>query len=271
MPGGTGHDRRPRRDSRSDHKRDDVKKEPKPLEVKVHVEGKEMDVDTETGMLKNPEELEYTKGKIARFEGASTGDSSNPMDLKWALQPIAAPAFVEYEKGSANGVVFFKEALGDKFETISKAGLTLGGDDDQLSWTLLAEDEEKEYHLKRAHKRAGIALATAKAAAPSNDRRDRSDRDGRDHYDGRDNRDSRGRGRGRGRGFRGGDRGGRGRGRGGSSRGRDRDRGDDRRPDDRNAEKRKREEEDEKPRGSRIGVPTEDSAAPEAKKVKTEE
>ena len=50
--------------------------------VKVFVEGKELEVDEETGNLKNPEEMTYTSGKVARFEGASTSDDSNPLSLK---------------------------------------------------------------------------------------------------------------------------------------------------------------------------------------------
>jgi hypothetical protein len=50
--------------------------------VTVFVEGKEMDVDTETGNLKNPEELQYSSGKVARFEGASTSDESDVITLK---------------------------------------------------------------------------------------------------------------------------------------------------------------------------------------------
>lgn len=50
--------------------------------VTVFVEGKEMDVDTETGNLKNPEELQYSSGKVARFEGASTSDESDAVTLK---------------------------------------------------------------------------------------------------------------------------------------------------------------------------------------------
>jgi hypothetical protein len=58
-----------------------------PREVKVFVEGKELEVDQETGRVKNQDEITYQSGKVARFEGAGDFDDANPMTLKvcWTI------------------------------------------------------------------------------------------------------------------------------------------------------------------------------------------
>ena len=76
-------DKRLKREGENDDDGDNDKEEgTSSRPVKVFVEGKELDVDPETGNLKNPEEMTYTSGKVARFEGASTSDTSNPLSLK---------------------------------------------------------------------------------------------------------------------------------------------------------------------------------------------
>lgn len=58
-----------------------------PKKVHVFVEGKEVEVDQETGKIKNPEEITYLPGKIAKFEGVGDEDV-NPMDLKVGIAPL---------------------------------------------------------------------------------------------------------------------------------------------------------------------------------------
>lgn len=191
---------------------------------------------------------------------------SAPICPQRALQSIQPCAFVDFERGNSSGVVFFKDVLSEaNFKAIQEAGLSLGGDDNKLSWTLITGDEEKEYHVERAHKRASIALADAKSGNT------------RDHSDRRRNNDGGrgGRGRGRGRGGRGGfnNRDGGRDNRGGRRDNRDRDE----RREDNNNKKREREEDamDEKPKGNAISVPQADSRGPandgpSSKKVKTD-
>lgn len=62
--------------------RSDDKAPRAPKEVKVFVEGKELDVDTETGKIKNPDEITYQPGKVAKFEGVGDDDNANPIELK---------------------------------------------------------------------------------------------------------------------------------------------------------------------------------------------
>lgn len=248
-----------------------------PRKVTVFVEGSEMEVDTETGKVKNPEEIKYTEGKILKFEGASTSEDVNAYNVKQSLQAIHPPAFVELEKGSSHGIVFFKEPVTEAIlKTIQDAGITAGGDENKLTWTTVSGDDEKKYHTDRAHARASIALSNA-----------RSDSRGGD-----DRRSNNNNGRGGGRGGRGG------RGRGGGGRGgrggySDRDNRDDRRNDrnrerERDSKKRGREEDDGDRRsspskkddeasakkGNSIAVPQVDSAGPvppAAKKAKQDD
>lgn len=76
---GSNNDHR-RGDGNHRRNRDDGRELSGPVEV--FVEGKKLEVDTETGKIKHPENIEYQSGKVARFEGASTSDASDPIDLK---------------------------------------------------------------------------------------------------------------------------------------------------------------------------------------------
>lgn len=55
--------------------------------VTVFVEGKEFEVDETSGKLKKPEEITFQSGKIVKFDGASTGEESNPVELKVGMVP----------------------------------------------------------------------------------------------------------------------------------------------------------------------------------------
>ncbi|KAK9900873.1 hypothetical protein P389DRAFT_208292 [Cystobasidium minutum MCA 4210] len=250
-----------------DYKRDN---ESKPQKVTVYVEGKEMEVDSETGKLKNPEELSYTSGKILKFDITEGSDEFNPYHLKQALNPVHAAAFVDFEKGSSSGVAFFKEPVTEEIlQKIKDTDLKLGSAESKLActWTLIEGDEEKKFHLDRANKRASIALADSKAEDGG---RNKDDRRGGDRRGGRDQRGGRGRGgRGGGRGGRGGNRDNR----GGRSDDRNRENYRKRARDDENSSPVKREASPAR-KGNSISVPVADStgpAAPPAKKVKQED
>ena len=193
------------------------------------------------------------------------------------LQSVHPAAYVDFECGNSTGIVFFKEAVSEeKMQVLESAKLTLGGDDFPLTWTIIKDDEEKQFHLNRANKRASIALADAKSGKSRGGER-------------RDNRDSsRGRGRGRGRGSRGNNHGGHRDGRDSNSN-RDRRDGRDNRNgkskgsrEDRDSGKRGRDDDDDvKPKaeveqkGQAIQVPAPDSngpasGEPDAKRVKTD-
>merc|ERR1712093_84300 len=253
-----------RRDNRNNRDGGNSKASNEPVEV--FVEGKKLEVDSETGKIKHPENIEYQSGKVARFEGASTSDSSDPIDLKRALQPIQACAFVDFERGSSSGIVFFKDVVSeDKLKALQDAALTLGGKDNKLEWTLVKDEEEKKFHVERAHKRASIALADAKSGNNGNGRdndRRRNDGGGSDSRDSRDN-----------------NRGGRRDDRNDRGNGRDRDNNNNRkreRDDESGSSSVKTEQVDTKPKGNSISVPQIDSRGPTnddgpaAKKVKTE-
>lgn len=244
--------------------------------VMLFVEGKEMEVDQETGMIKNQEDIEYTAGKVLKFGGAVNNDEANPLELKKALTEIHPAVFVDFDRARGQGAAFFKDPVDDRtLQRIQGADFTLGGPDAKLKWIFLTGEEEKQYHVDRANKRASIALADSKSG---NNRNGGGGRGGRGGDRGRGGRGGRGGGRGGDR-----DRGGRG-GRGGNnSRGGDRrdNRDRDSRPSDRNDEKkndRKRDrEEDSAPaqKGNAIGVPVPGSSGPApdppAKKAKTED
>jgi lupus La protein len=107
-----------------------------PTKVTVYVEGKEMEVDSETGKLKTPEDLTYTSGKILKFEITEGSDEFNPYHLKQALQTVHAAAFVDHEKGSSTGIVFFKEPVSEEaLQKIRDTELKIGGDESKVACT----------------------------------------------------------------------------------------------------------------------------------------
>lgn len=176
--------------------------------------------DKEGNGTVDEKEIPFVKGATLKFDGCGG-------DVKW--QEIKDPVkerfdgrapFIKYSRGDNHGLVGFHKALSEEDITYIKETIKTINEN-EVTWTLPSEEDEKQFQIERAQSGAKLALQGGFS-------RDR---------------DSGGRGRGRGRGG-----GGRGGGRGGRGRGGHGDR--QRRGGDRNAE---REKEKGQQKGEEVG------------------
>ncbi|KAF7295227.1 WD-REPEATS-REGION domain-containing protein [Mycena indigotica] len=145
----------------------------------------------------NDADVPFVKGATLRFDGAEEGGKVMFTDIKLPLkEKFGRPPFIKYTTGASFGLVGFHKALTeDDIKFVKEAIPKLGNN--EITWTVAGEEEEKEFQLERAQSAA--RMAWEQASGMGKEKGGRGGRGGRGG--GRGGRDSGGRGgRGRGRG-----------------------------------------------------------------------
>ncbi|KAF5370969.1 hypothetical protein D9757_009893 [Collybiopsis confluens] len=178
-------------------------------EVYIEFLGKRLLVEKDEsghGKVKE-EEIPFLRGSTLKFEGV--GENFSWTDIKLPLKDVfdgKAP-YIDYARGKNDGFVGFHKALSDEdILSVKKAVSKINGN--EITWSQIAEDEEKKFHVRRAQSSARFAIRQLEEGS-SKPQRGFGDRGGRLPRGGAV-RGGRGSGGGRGRGGRGGRGGGRG-------------------------------------------------------------
>ncbi|KAF9255077.1 hypothetical protein L218DRAFT_884893 [Marasmius fiardii PR-910] len=179
-----------------------VDKDGKKREVYMEYFGKKLFITKDNhgnGTVKE-EEIPFVKGSTLKFEGVGENFSWN--DIKNPIREVFdnKSPYIEYNRGDNHGLVGFHATLSEEdTEKVKEAVKTINGN--AITWTVIPEEDEKAFMIRRAQSGARYALRQAEEHSGTGGRGGRGG--GRGHSRGGSGRGGGGRG-GRGGGGRGG-------------------------------------------------------------------